>query len=171
MDKFNYGIGKINGIFEAMSFVNGKRNHGYTFEIVVLEKDKSIEVETEELLKESYADALITFSSIQSWREELSRIFKKWFFSYQPYRDTHGNIIQENSGDYLQDVFHSFALSDESFRDYFINEITDLIEATLTVQSGLSVSLNTKNWYECDWDDVVLEGMNGNVFIHLGVSD
>jgi hypothetical protein len=171
MNEFSYGIGRLNGILEAMCWVNGKRNHGYTFEIVVLEADKSVEAATEEFLKESYSDAIITFNSIQSWREELSRIFGRWLFSYQPYKDSLGNIIQESSDDYLQDIFNSFSLSDESSRVYFINEIMDLIEATLTVKSGLSVSLNTQSWYECDWDDVVLEGINGNVFIHLGVSD
>jgi hypothetical protein len=174
MDEFSYEIGRLSGILEAMSAINGKTNHGFTFEIVALESDESIETKTENFLKESYPDALIMFDNLQSWREDLSKIIEKWLFHYQPHKDINGNTIQGGYGSgaaYLQDVYESFSMSSESFRADFLAEIIDSIEVLLNVRRALSVSLNTKSWYECDWDDVVLEGSKGNIFIHLGVSD
>lgn len=62
-------------------------------------------------------------------------------------------------------------MSIKSFRDEFIKQISDQLDALVEVKRVLAVSLITDEWYEMEWVDFAIEGRKGVVFIHLGVSD
>ena len=174
MDKFSYEIGRIAGILECFSYVNNKTNHGFSFEIKVLDAKKTIEDSSTAYLRNMYPDSEINFESVSDWKSVLKSCFEKWLFCYQPHRDDEGNMIEGGCGSYfsyLKDIDNSFSMSDSGFREEFIIEILASIESTLNVIRAVQVHLNTKEWYECDWNDLALEGKNGNLFLHLGVSD
>jgi hypothetical protein len=70
-----------------------------------------------------------------------------------------------------------------SFRQWFEIEIDPYIRESLReslfakissvigLQRGWRVIIESVDFYECDWDDFVLEGEQGRFFLHLGVSD
>lgn len=62
-------------------------------------------------------------------------------------------------------------MSIKSFRDEFIKQISDQLDALLEVKRVLAVSLITDEWYEMEWVDFAIEGRKGVVLLHLGVSD
>ena len=121
-----------------------------------------------------YADAEISFNTIQSWKEELGAILEKWMFCYQPHIGENGKVVSGGSGSYfsyLKDIDNSFSMSDKGFRKQFISEFCNSIETHLNVNRGIEVLMKTKDWYECEWNDIALKGKNGNIFMHFGVSD
>ncbi|CAA6822993.1 MAG: Unknown protein [uncultured Sulfurovum sp.] len=70
------------------------------------------------------------------------------------------------------DTNNNFNMSDSAdYRKEFITELCNSLESNLCVNRAIEVIIKTKGWYECDWNDIALEGEKGNVFIHLGVSD
>ena len=174
MDKFSYEIGRFSGILEGFSYVNNKTNHGFSFEIKILDSENSIESSAERYLKNMYSDAEISFDSLKSWESMLTSYIEKWLFCYQPHNDLKNNEINGGCGSYfsfLKDTDESFSLFNASFRKDFISDLCSIIESNLKIIRGVEVKLKTENWYECDWNDIALEGENGNIFIHLGVSD
>ena len=154
--------------------MNSKTNHAFTFEISVLPNKETIEASTEEFLKQRYPDASVTVSDVDDWRTELSHNLDKWLFCYQPHYDENKRIIEGRCGSYhayLHDVNHSFSMSHEISKKYFIDKIVDSLDSVIAVSRCLSVFLRTQAWYEGIWDDLILEGDSGSVFIHFGVSD
>jgi hypothetical protein len=47
-DRFSYELGRLNGIFEGLSYVNNKENSSFSFYIVGFQNDKEIEIATAE---------------------------------------------------------------------------------------------------------------------------
>jgi len=174
MRDFDYELGRIKGILEGFSYVNNKTNHGFTFRIDILGSEHSLEESSNEFLKNMYSDAQVSFEPIKSWVPTLSSYFEKWLFCYQPHKDGKGNTMAGGCGSYysyLKDIDSSFNLYHKTFRNEFISELCNSIESIINVVRAVEVRLNTKDWYEVDWNDIALEGKKGNLYIHLGVSD
>ena len=174
MEKLSFELGRISGILEGLAQVNNKTNHGFTFDISLLGNVGSIESLAQDHLKKDYPDSEISFSSLKLWKKELSQCLEKWLFCYQPQKDTDGKILVGGCGSffsYLKDIDNSFSLSHPSFRSDFLMKLCDSLDSMLDVVQVLEVKLQTKSWYECDWNDYVIEGRLANVFLHFGVSD
>ena len=165
-DRFSYELGRLNGIFEGLAYVNNKVNSGFSFQIVGFQNDKEIETATAEFLRRNDPTASSTLTIIESWQEYLTQLIDKWLFSYQPRSRNDGF-----TDDYLHDLEDSFSMSQDSFRAAFIAKLIDSLADLLDVKRGFTVRVSTDSWYACQWNDVVLEGTRANVFIHFGVSD
>ena len=163
-----YELGRISGILEGFSYVNNKTNHGFTFEIYELDQAKSIEESSAYFLKSMYPESEISFKPIVAWEALLSSYFERWLFSYLPQKNKKGDIV---NAPILKDINNNFNMSDSYFRKDIITELCKSLKSNLSVTRAVEVRLKTKGWYECDWNDIALEGENGNIFIHLGVSD
>lgn len=168
MDNFDYKLGKLNGILTGLSYVNNKANHGYTFEIIKIDASKPLEIATETYLKGFYKDATVSFSEVIDWRSEINAALHTWLFSYL-LPTTQGGCGSAFAS--LKDVDNTFSMSIKSFRDEFIKQMSDQLDALVEVKRVLAVSLITDEWYEMEWVDFAIEGKKGVVFIHLGVSD
>lgn len=173
MDKMIYAISRLNGILEAFSYVNGKTNHCYSFEITILEKNNSIEATVEKYITKIYPDALISFEPLDNLQSELTQVLENWLFSYQPQSDNHGNILHGCGSPfaYLKDIDESFSMSDNDFRKDFIKNFIQSLNDATRINNAFKVQIDTDEWYECAWDDFALEGENAILFLHLGVSD
>ncbi|MFM2479517.1 hypothetical protein [Celerinatantimonas sp. MCCC 1A17872] len=174
MANLSYEIGRISGILEGFAGINNKTNHGFTFEIELLDPKIATEESVTNYLTKFYPDSTLSFTPISEWRTVLSSYIEKWLFCYQPHNDAHGNVIAGECGSYysyLKDVDRSFSLFIPDSRRQFIDDLCDALNRCLVITRAIDVHLVTDAWYEGDWNDIALEGENARVFIHLGVSD
>ena len=68
-------------------------------------------------------------------------------------------------------INNSFILFESTSRESFINDFCNDLEEALEIVEVISVNIEASEWYEAYWHDFAFKGKNGNVFIHLGVSD
>ncbi len=161
-------IDQISGFLRGFEWVNHKSNNGYTFEVIPLP-----ECESEQKAIEKYRDTFqIQPSEFEysinpfgaNWRSELYKILERWLLDFQ--------IDPFKSGSCLFDKNKEFSLSIDSFKKDMLNEFLDEIEAISNFKTGFGVELDLgKLFYECAYNDFLLMGNEGCLYIHLGVSD
>lgn len=148
--------GKINGILEAFSFFVQAANAGHTFEFKSVEKPRSLE----EALKKYYQDweqenAPYSLVELSNPKGDLQQLLDQWLFSYVVYHS--------ESCDYQQNYPH--------WRDLYVAQLAELMLQVAKPSQVWKVGLEPLGFYECTWDDYVLEGPEHIFVLHLGVSD
>lgn len=166
MNTYDYKIGKLNGMLKAFEWVNSKCNHGYSFAIETLAGDDDLKNLAANHLKQWYPNATVNSKPVADWRNEFSKMLQEWLFEYVL---TDKNT--SNPSDKLREVNGSFTLFYATSRESFTNDFCDALEDAIGVIEIIEVNIETDEWYEAYWHDFAFKGRNGNVFIHLGVSD
>jgi hypothetical protein len=174
VDNVIYKLGKISGVLEAFARVNGKTNHGFTFEIEMLESQKSVEHASKDLFEVHYPDVEVELRLLASWKSDVAKCLEGWLFQYQPQFDESGLEVRGGGGSAfssLKDTDSSFDLSRAGARSDLALALCDDIDSIAQVARVYELHISTQSWYEASWSDFVFEGQKANLFLHLGVSD
>lgn len=172
MKNIDFELGRLSGILEAFAIMNSKSNHNYSFEIVNLNTVNNSQIAFRKYFFEYYPEADIQFEKLPLVDFRVYEAIKKWLFSYQksPF------INEDWMGSwsdlcYLEDKYQAFTLTREDGLDYFLKNFIEQLISLIGVRNIYKVNVSTDSWYECEWDDFIFEGLDGSIFLHLGVSD
>lgn len=167
MSNFDYQLGKLQGQFDALMYVNAKPNHSYSFEIYPITQEKNLLQSAENHLKQYYPDGVVSSEKLDDWQKTLSQSLEYWFFEFV-YR---GEEMFKHDKLHEFGEYGGFNCFNKVSRQIFALEFCQAIDDLLNVEEGFEIFLETNEWYEADWNDFALKGKNGSIFIHLGVSD
>ncbi len=164
----NKAIDKINGFFKAFEWINHKTNFGYTFEIKQLPKFSEHYETIDYYLKNHLSGtcdlSISTVNLGNSWRISLKEYLLKWLFEFQT-----GSFFDAGC---LTDIKNTFSLSCDSEKKQMVEELLNDIESVADFIHGYEVKIYlTNSFYENEYNDFLLLGKDGSLFIHLGVSD
>jgi hypothetical protein len=151
-------IAWLQGFLRAFAWFNQKADHGYTFSLDVIPKSSSVEEAIERHFRGEMVRMKLT--PVAGWPEVVRGLLARWLFQFQDPR-----------GDHLEDPRRSFSLSHEAFRPMFWEEVMGRLASAVQPEAVWRVEVQTRGWYECDWDDIAFEERDWVVFLHLGVSD
>lgn len=161
-----YQIGKLEGILKTFEWINEKVNHQYSFELVILDNDKSLKEQVEVRLKQWYLEATFEYKTIHS-QQPLIDALSSWLFEYLPHpKDKDGF-----NRDALDANNSSISVLELESRHKFAKNFCNDLDSVLNIQRIEQVTMHTNDWYEAQWIDYAIEGEKGRVFLHLGVSD
>ncbi len=152
-------FGELRGYLEAFADLNGKTNHGYTFEIDRLSPDGSI-VDAIKLWVRDKA-ARVTVEPVDDAGRAAKSMFERWLFEFQ---DPHGPRLDDTNSD--------FEVSNDRGRERIIDRLLERIAAATCATSVWIVHVRTESsFYACAWDELAFEGPKGRFILHLSVSD
>ncbi|MCG8017745.1 MAG: hypothetical protein JAY97_16150 [Candidatus Thiodiazotropha sp. 'RUGA'] len=161
-------IDRIAGFLHGFEWINHKSNNGYSFEIVPIRvcesEQEAIEAygNTFKIQPDKFEYAINPFG--ENWRKELYKILEQWLLEFQ--------LDPFKSGSCLFDKNQEFSLSIDSFKRDMLNELLDEFESISRFSKGFGIELDLgKSFYECAYNDFLLMGDEGCLYIHLGVSD
>lgn len=154
-------LAELRGFFHAFECVNGKTDHGYSFEISVAEPTGDIATD---IAAKIVTDTLMSTSlqACDQWRKTLFQTLKRWLLAYLNDRHSIGR---------LTDASRTFSLSSRSFHKDMIDPIIDQIESIAPVHSAYEITVETEGFYACDYTDLVLVTTGPLVFLHFDVCD
>lgn len=172
MKNIDFELGRLSGILDAFALINTKCNHGYSFEITHLKTNCESQRAFQDYFLEIYPDAQMTFEELTVTDLKVRDALRTWLFSYQKADDVDESLIGTGSPDcYLEDQYQAFVLTERDAQQSFVDDFLAKLNALLVTQKVYQVHVCTHSWYECAWDDFILEGQEGSVFLHLAVSD
>ncbi len=154
-DVATLAYGELRGFLRAFEALNAKTNHSYTFSFDAIPKTDDVSTAIQQRLE----DCRVETRRIDDWVSETKRILERWLFAYQ---DPTGR---------LEDQHRTFALSHESSRRALVDTVMEMLKAIVTPLNAWRVEVQTKQFYECAWDDIAFEDERYVYFLHLGVSD
>jgi len=148
--------GKIIGILESYANFVSETNAAHTFLFEVVAKPDSLE----EALKTYYEnweqeDAPYLLEEIANPKEALHEKLESWLFPYPNDPSRRRNYMFD-----LPEDRHSYLV-----------EIVEFMFQVAKPARVWKVDLRPIGWYECAWDDFVLESDKLIFVLHLGVSD
>lgn len=159
---------QLNSFLRAFTWINSKSNHGYTFEIQkfpsVLKPEEAVNFYVSSFQYGKEVPKIVIHNYGSNWKDLLVKNLNKWLFEFQ--------IDTFNDGRVLYDKFNDFSLSHESFRNNMIAELIQQFESIDSFISSFEIELVFENeFYECDYNDLLLLGTHCSLYIHFGVSD
>lgn len=156
----NFGV--LNGWLKSIARVNDKTNNGHDFQIIKYENSTSIH----EFCKSTFSKLAeeIEVTEEKSLKLMLNKLFYFWFYQYQP-----NNPLK---GHFLEDKNSNFSLSDDEWKNEWVEEFVDLLIATLKPKIAYRIKLKNLKQYYCNMsDDIILVGENQYFRIHCCLTD
>lgn len=149
-------MSELRGYLHAFALFNDKSDHQFSFFIEVLPHADDVD----KAIRKSFGAELewVRVQPIQDWEQEVIRVLTSWLFHFQePYAAP------------FMDKRKKFSLANAEGREPALKFIMDRLRPI--IECAFRVQLQTKGWYECQWDDIVLQGESERYLLHLGVSD
>jgi len=115
-------LAELRGFFTAFEWVNGKTNHGYSFNIGTAPKSSNLEADIESHFAASNPIKLTSTKAVD-WRELLSSSLARWLFAYLTDHPAIGRLTDESK---------TFSLSFPSFRTDMVDLIVGQGDCTLS---------------------------------------
>ena len=142
-------MGRIQGKLEAFALASMAANESYGFRFESLDSDVALHESVRHYLdlEAGVAPDSLQITPISEIEAELRVALNNWLFVWPTHPATQDKPNQKMIVD-------------------------DLIEAiTRLAPVCCRVHFSPVKWYECAWDDFVLQGTDGAYFLHLGLSD
>lgn len=160
-------LAKINGKLEAFAYLNDFPDNGHTFELVELDNNLSNQHAVENYLlplsNSAATDTVTLDSPLVNMFDELKIVLCRWCIDYIVSKTTE----IKNEGEWVcnLNIYSNWEPK------YFVENIVDEIDSMIQIQSVIPVQFSSKSWYEAYWEDFLIIGKTGKLFLHLGVSD
>src|SRR5262245_37218435 len=154
----------LQGFLHAFAWFNNNTDHGYTFTLDVLPKPSSLR----DAVVHHFAGDVerLELTPVPEWSGAVREVLTEWLFAFRAPADTPTEEYFR-----LQDPHRSFSLSDEGFRDMLLNEVLGRFETVVRPTEVWKVQVDTRQWYECYYNDLAFEEDGRVLYLHCGVSD
>ena len=161
-EKKIYNFGYINGFLSSIARINDKTNHGYDFRLTKLDKKDKLLKENLHTIFNPICESF-ELEKIENPKNLVTNIIEFWFFEFQ--KKDFSNICLLDNG-------NNFSLSDDEWKQEWIEEFVDLL--LFTVSSNVAYNLKvgkTKGFYVCSSSEIIFENDKEIYHLHLSVSD
>ena len=165
----NSELNYIQGFLDAFAWINHKTNHGYSFQITLIEKNAPIEEVIETYITNLYTtkEEIVKYNYLHvktSWKKELEKNLIKWLFQFQS--------DQFGGNHFLKDQSYQFSLSKKSFVQIMLKEFIKNFESIGVDFQPYNVQIDFENGlYEVEYNDLLLLSKRKSILLHLGQSD
>lgn len=156
-----HDLAYLRGFLEAFAWVNGKTNHGYTFEIDRVEDAGEVE---DAVAKRFARDepSKIALTKLVDWRGEVAATLERWLLRY---------LRDDPRVGHLEDARKAFSLSHPSFIPDLIAPLVNKIASLSSIQRGFGIDIKTDRFYACESTDMVLVASDSLIFLHFDWCD
>ena len=148
----------LRGFLHASEWFNHKTNYVASYTIDVLPKPETVRQAIETHFAGDLAGLML--SPIEDWPSFLRGFWGRWLFQFK-----------EPTMDHLVDPREAFSLFDDSFREQMLDEVINRLSGTIHPTAVWSVRIETRTFYGCDYEDMVLEEPTRVLYLHAGWSD
>jgi hypothetical protein len=148
----------MQGFLRAFAWFNHKADHGYTFELDILPKPGSVRQAIEAHFGGNVED--LALAPVEDWPVFLRGYWGRWLFQFGR-RDM----------DHLTDPRYSFSLFNEHLRGVMVDELMGRFAPAVRPSAVWEVQVRTRDWYECEYEDVAFEEPDRVLYLHAGHSD
>ena len=148
----------LQGFLHAFAWFNHKTNYGYTFTLDVLPKPGTVRQAVESHFEGDVKG--LTLSPVRDWAGFLRAYWGRWLFQFR-----------DRAMDHLTDPRYSFSLFDDHLRGTMVDELMGRVAGAVHPSAVWAVRVETRGWYECDYEDVAFEEPGRVLYLHAGFSD
>lgn len=147
----------LQGFLHAFAWFNHKTNYGYTFTLDVLPKPATVRQAIEAHF-EDLKDLRLT--PVEDWPAFLRGFWGRWLFQFG-----------DPTMDHLTDSRRSFSLFHDDFRGRMVDELMGRLAGAVRPSAVWAARVETRGWYECEYEDVAFEEPDRVLYLHAGFSD
>lgn len=157
-DAVDPAVAWLQGFLHAFEWFNQKTNYGCTLTLDILRKPASVQ----EAVESHFGGELdrLALHPVEDWQEFVRELLGRWLFQFS-----------DPSMDHLEDPKGSFSLSDDSFRGMLLDEVMGRLMRVINPSAVWKVEVETRGWYECEYEDVAFEEQDRVLYLHAGWSD
>lgn len=151
----------INGFLKAIECLNIFSDHGSTFFIEKIERLSDYRTS----VSSNLSGRLVELNEVEEWQNALTRASKYYFKSFYD----RINVLTDNSINKSQNKELRYMLDIEEMLKQYLRMIGQL----MTNNSKFFEVFVEENgtFYECEYNDFLIDSERGLFFIHLGYSD
>ena len=148
----------LQGFLRAFAWFNHKADHGYTFALDILPKPGTVR----QAIGAHFGNDLegLTLTPVEDWAGFLRGFWGRWLFQFG-----------DPTMDHLADPRRSFSLFDDHLRGTMVDELVGRFAGAVRPSAVWAARVETRGWYECDYEDVAFEEPDRVLYLHAGFSD
>lgn len=148
----------VNAFLAPLALLNDGTNHGSSYELVRLPLSDSLIASTS-LYFESLTTSIVQQKPAEhwnirtgpincDWKSHVQKVAKRWFFA-QEYSPKVESWVADNVVEYF----------------------TSILQPVIGHARLYDLQITPPMWYECVWEDILIDSRNGRWLMHFGFSD